>query len=116
MHAQNLNEIIKIQAFCRGVLARMCVLRSKQEFLEIFQNIEESNSNLYQDFSNINKKENIWVTSPKPLFPKFGFSMNQEKNNLRKFELMDRIRLLTDKLEMVNQKMVDRKIELGLFD
>ena len=116
MAAQNLDEIIKIQAFCRGVLARMCVLRSKQEFFEIFQNIEELNGNIYQDFSKISEKENIWLTSSKPLFPKFGFSMNQEKNTQRKFELMERIRLLTDKLEMVNQKMVDRKIELGLFD
>lgn len=116
MSAQNLDEIIKIQAFCRGFLTRMCVLRSKQEFFEIFQTIEESNSLLYQDFSNKSRKENIWVTNSKPLPPKFGFSMNQEKNIGRKFELMERIRLLTDKLEIVNQKIVDRKIELGLFD
>jgi hypothetical protein len=67
------------------------------------------------DFEETSIKEK-WSNNSKLNGPYFGFKTNQEDAQDHKMAIMEKIQFLTDKLELVNRKIVDRKIELDLFD
>ncbi len=100
-------SIIKIQALFRGVLIRSLILESKSEYLEIFKEIEKSQT------SHIQYK---WVQSSKLIHPNFGFNLSSEELDERKISIIQKLLLLNERLELVNKKIVERKLELGLFN
>lgn len=110
MNLENqLDKILKIQAFCRGHLIRAVIKESKKEYMEIFQDIEEISPKNYQ-------KAKGWLDNPNLSNPKFGcFLKKLEKENNKK-KLMEKLMFLTDKIELINKKIIERKIELGIND
>lgn len=101
-----MEAIIKIQSFFRKILMKFLIIQSKNDFMKIFHSVEGTN----------HQKKNIWLENSKLSAPNFGFSMLQETSIEEKKLLLGKISLLNDKLDKVNQKIIERKMELGFFD
>ena len=107
---KELKSIVKIQALFRGVLIRSVILESKKQYFELFEEIEHPNN--LNDFP----LQNEWIKYNHLNIPHFGFNLKEREISERKMALMEKMRILNDKLEVVNGKIIERRLELGIND